>query len=156
MLLTALQGRGDSTMARRVSNRQQATGNQTSTGNGVDFHMAWHTVISMTAIDIIDGQIESYNKRDLDGFCAWYADDIKIADLGTGEILVDGMAALRQRYTGRFANPGLHAIILNRIAIGSYVTDHEEVGGITEGLTWVVVTYLVQDGLIHRVWMQRT
>jgi hypothetical protein len=66
------------------------------------------------------------------------------------------MAALRQRYTGRFANPKLHATILNRIAIGPYVTDHEEVAGITEGLTWVVVTYLVQDGLIRRVWMQRT
>jgi hypothetical protein len=109
----------------------------------------------MTAIDIINGQIDSYNKRDLEGFCAWYAKDILITDLGTEEVLVDGMEALRKRYTGRFANPGLHATILNRIAIGAYVTDHEEVAGITDGLTWVVVTYLVKDGLIRRVWMQR-
>jgi hypothetical protein len=109
----------------------------------------------MTATDIINGQIDSYNKRDLEGFCAWYAKDILITDLGTTEVLVAGMDALRQRYTGRFANPGLHATILNRIAIGPYVTDHEEVAGISEGLTWVVVTYLVKDGLIHRVWMQR-
>lgn len=109
----------------------------------------------MTATDIINGQIDSYNKRDLEGFCAWYAQDIRIIDLGTEEVLVDGMAALRLRYLGRFANPALHATILNRITIGPYVTDHEEVSGIREGLTWVVVTYLVQDGLIHRVWMQR-
>ncbi len=110
----------------------------------------------MTATDIINGQIDSYNNRDLDGFCAWYAQDIKITDLGTEEVLVDGMEALRKRYTARFENPGLHATILNRIAIGPYVTDHEEVAGITEGLSWVVVTYLVKDGLIRKVWMQRT
>lgn len=110
----------------------------------------------MTTTEIIDGQIDSYNKRDLEGFCAWYAKNIKITDLGTGEVLVDGMEALRERYIGRFANPGLHATILNRIAIGPYVTDHEEVAGIKEGLTLVVVTYLVDDGLIRRVWMQRT
>lgn len=109
----------------------------------------------MLPIDIINGQIESYNSRNLEAFCAWYADDIRISDLGTGEVLVDGMDALRQRYTARFANPDLHANILNRIAIGPYVTDHEEVKGITEGLSCVVVSYLVQDGLIQRVWMQR-
>lgn len=109
----------------------------------------------MSSIDIINGQIESYNRRDLEGFCAWYAKDIKISDLGTEEVLVDGMQALRSRYTDRFAHPGLHATILNRIAIGPYVTDHEEVSGITEELVHVVVTYLVRDGLIQRVWMQR-
>lgn len=111
-------------------------------------------MVSMTPSELVDRQILAYNARDLDAFCAFYADDICIHELGSGMLLVDGMSAFRDRYRQRFANPGLQAVILNRIAIGAFVTDHEQIRGITDGLTHAVVTYLVRDGLIRQVWMQ--
>lgn len=104
--------------------------------------------------DLIDLQLEAYNRRDLEAFAATYAQDVRIigAD-GTRPPLI-GIEALRETFgTKTFKLEGLHAEIRSRMVVGNKVIDHE----IT---TWTarsapiesVVVYEVNQGLITNVW----
>lgn len=105
---------------------------------------------------VVQEQLEAYNRADLDGFVATYADDIRIYD-GTDALRFEGIAELRKRYGSRFAaNPKLHATIRNRIVQGHYVIDHEHVTGLGDGSeVQVVAIYEVRDGKIRNVWFLR-
>jgi len=109
----------------------------------------------VSASDVVQAQVEAYNAQDLDAFCSYYAEDCVIANLN-GEVTQRGQAALRQRYGDMFAaNPQNKARIANRVAIGDYVIDHEEVErGPGQRLT-VIAIYTVKDGLITRLDMAR-
>ena len=69
--------------------------------------------------------------------------------------LAKGTAALRERYTARFADPLLHATSAHRIAMGNKVIDHEKVRiRLPEGPgNWeLTAIYEVKGGLITQVW----
>lgn len=106
-------------------------------------------------MDIIDEQVEAYNARDLERFIACYAEDVTVED-GMGNVMVQGRDALRGLYGALFANsPNLHARIANRIHVGYYVIDEEEVAGfMMEGFPTelhAAVVYRVADGKIAGV-----
>jgi uncharacterized protein (TIGR02246 family) len=109
----------------------------------------------LSASDVVQAQLEAYNAQDLDKFCSFYADDCVIAELN-GAVTQRGQEAVRQRYGAMFAaNPRNRARIANRIAVGDYVIDHEEVErGPGQRLT-VIAIYTVKDGLITRLDMAR-
>lgn len=109
----------------------------------------------MSIAAIVEQQLQMYNKHDLDGFCASYADDIVIHNISAAEPLLSGKPALRARYAERFANPDLHATITGRMICGDYVVDHELVSGLPDGEIRVGVVYLVREGLIQAVWFLR-
>ena len=64
---------------------------------------------------------------------------------------------MKQRYQSLFkSTPDLHVEIVNRIVLGNYVIDREEVTGFPDGrVKHTIVIYHVQDGLIQRVWLIR-
>ena len=100
-------------------------------------------------------QLDAYNARDLDAFLAAYADDVVVYAHPSGAVLMDGKAAMQERYGTLFReHPDLHARLLHRIVHASFAIDHEEVAGLKEGeLVYAVATYEVgEDGLIHGVW----
>ncbi len=106
-------------------------------------------------MDIIDEQIEAYNARDLDRFIHCYAEEITIED-GAGDVLVQGYEAVRTLYGTLFANsPNLHVRIANRIRVGDYIVDEEEITGFTmQGFSpdmHAAVVYRVADGKIAHV-----
>jgi hypothetical protein len=103
-------------------------------------------------VDIVEEQLEAYNARDLDRFAATYSDDIRIWRMPATEPSIVGQAQLREVYAKRFASPNLHATIVNRIATGDKVIDHERVVGIEAGPIEAVAVYQVVDGLISNVW----
>jgi hypothetical protein len=103
-------------------------------------------------VDIVEEQLEAYNARDLDRFAATYSDDIRIWRMPATEPSIVGQAQLREVYAKRFASPNLHATIVNRIATGDKVIDHERVVGIEAGPIEAVAVYQVMDGLIAKVW----
>jgi hypothetical protein len=107
------------------------------------------------AVDIVEEQLQAYNARDLDRFAATYADDIRIYRMPATEPAMTGQAQLRETYRKRFSSPGLHAQIVNRIAIGNKVIDHERVVGIEAGPIEAVAVYEVGGGLIRAVWFFR-
>jgi hypothetical protein len=98
---------------------------------------------------LIDRQLECYNAHDLEGFCATYADDAKVYSGNGQEMLLDGKAAIRERYRDRFSDPSLRARIASRLVLGSVVVDYEEIfeGGSAHP-RFAIVVYEVRSGAI--------
>lgn len=106
-------------------------------------------------MDIIDEQVEAYNARDLDRFIHCYAEEVAIED-GDGNVLVQGHEAVRTLYGTLFVNsPDLHVRIANRIRVGDYGVDEEEITGFNmQGFPsemHAAVVYRVADGKIAHV-----
>jgi hypothetical protein len=97
-------------------------------------------------------QLEAYNVQDLDAHVACFANDIVIADLNGPETM-HGIADYRARYQGVFAQyPQNHAEIVNRLACGNVVVDHERVRRSPDGEPFeVLAIYTIRDGKIARV-----
>ena len=103
-------------------------------------------------VEVVEEQLEAYNARDLDRFAATYSEDIRIWRMPATEPSIVGRAQLRETYAKRFGSAGLHAEIVNRIAVGDKVIDHERVVGIEAGPIEAVAVYQVANGLIGKVW----
>jgi len=105
---------------------------------------------------IVQRQLDAYNARDLDALLATYAPDARqFAHPAT--LLAVGAADMRERMAQRFAEPNLHARLLQRVVMGNIVIDHEEVTRtFPEGAGRVdmVAIYEVVDGKIQSASVQ--
>lgn len=105
------------------------------------------------AEQLVERQLAAYNARDLDAFCATYAEDVEIIRLPATQPALRGRDALRAFYAEqRFNRDRLHATVRQRIVLGNKVIDHEHVTGLDPSPREVVAIYEVRDGLISRVW----
>lgn len=107
---------------------------------------------TLKPVDIAQGQLDAYNRQDLDAHCAFFADDVVVADLN-GDVTIRGMDAYRAKYTQVFADfPDNRAELANRICVGDTVIDHERVfrDGVTEAFQ-VIAIYTLAGGKIARV-----
>lgn len=108
---------------------------------------------TMSAVDVVQRQVEAYNDRDLDRFVSAYSETIAIFRMPATEPSISGKAQLAAFYsTQRFNLPGLRAEIVNRIVLGDKVIDHERVRGVHDAPIEVAAVYEVVGGLIERVW----
>jgi hypothetical protein len=78
----------------------------------------------MTAEHIVQRQLDCYNAKDLEGLLATYSPYVEHYDL-RGNLLAKGRDQLRERFVIRFAEPDLHAKLVQRIVMGNIVTDYE-------------------------------
>ena|SRR5688572_26202640 len=102
---------------------------------------------------LVQEQLEAYNARDIDRFVSVYADDVKAYRMPSREPVLSGKAQFREHYANnRFNIPTLHAEVVNRIAFGNKVIDHERVRGLGDTITQVAAVYEIRDGLIQTVW----
>jgi imidazolonepropionase-like amidohydrolase len=103
---------------------------------------------------VVQRQVEAYNARDIEAFLSFYANDVVIRRLPSGEVAWDSKDAMRPRYAKRFAeNPELFCTITKRIVHGDWVVDHELVTGVIgRPRVRAVATYEVRNGLIQNVW----
>ena len=107
----------------------------------------------MTPEQAAQHQLDAYNAHDLERFLEAYADDVIVYRLPSNEPAFSGRAQLGEFYrTQRFNLPALRADLVNRIAIGNIVIDHERVVGVREQPFDVAASYRVVDGLIRTVW----
>lgn len=103
--------------------------------------------------DVVQRQLEAYNRRDLEAFIATYSDDAQLYRMPATEPAIKGKAQLSEFYaTKRFNEPKLHAELLKRIALGNKVIDHERITGLGDDPLEAVAVYEVDGGLIRRVW----
>jgi hypothetical protein len=104
----------------------------------------------MSAAAVVSHQVDAYNAADLDGFLACYAPTVVIRS-GDGVVLNEGLEAMRESYADWFGSlPGLHAEIVTRVELGSWVVDEEHVTA--EGLDLrALVAYRVREDLIDQV-----
>ena len=104
--------------------------------------------------DVVQRQIDAYNRHDLDAFAATYSDDVLITS-AKGEVLVLGKEGLRERYGKAFAKyPNLSCTVAERKKDGDAILVHEIITGRTDksgpwDAGWL--RYEVKDGLIKSV-----
>lgn len=107
---------------------------------------------TLSPADLVQGQLDAYNAQDLEAFCAFYADDAVLASYG-GAVQTQGLAAIRERHAGLFAeHPQNRAELQHRIVVGQTVIDHEFVTRSPGGETFhVAAIYTLAGGKIARV-----
>ena len=107
-----------------------------------------------TPTDVVQAQLDAYNAHDVAALVAIYADDVRQFQ-HPDVLLAEGSAQMAARFTARFAASRPQARLLNRIACGKLVIDHEIVTSVTDTGTTeqeLVATYEVVDGRIARAW----
>jgi hypothetical protein len=101
---------------------------------------------------VVQAQLDAFNAKDIDALMRTYAADAEQFALH-GERLATGHGELRPRYLARFAEPDLHARLLSRTVMGSWVTDLELITrNFPEGVGTLemLCIYEVVDGRIRR------
>ncbi len=109
----------------------------------------------MSAETAVQRQLDAYNARDIDALLAIYADDAQMFE-HPAKLVASGSTALRERFLVRFAEPNLHARLLNRVVMGNIVVDHERVTRTFQdgpGTVELVMIYEVQDEKIAKAWV---
>lgn len=110
-----------------------------------------------TAFDstsVVQRQLDAYNAHDLEALLETYAEDAQQFE-HPAKLLASGIAQLRERFAIRFAEPNLHAQLLNRIVMGNIIIDHELVTRTFPegpGTIELVATYEVLNGKIAKAW----
>jgi hypothetical protein len=106
----------------------------------------------MTPIELAQEQLDAYNAHDLPRFLAVYSDSVTVFRLPDTRPFVVGKTDFAKLYVERFQQPELHAEVVQRIAFGDKVIDHERVTGLCAEVVEVAAMYYVQNGLIQTVW----
>ncbi len=76
---------------------------------------------------IVDQQVETFNKAELDGFAACFSEDVLVQNFPTDTMYV-GNAKLKASYERYFAkNSNTKVEVVKRILMGAYVIDEEKV-----------------------------
>lgn len=101
---------------------------------------------------LVQRQLEPYNAKNIDAWLSTYAPDAKQFNLHA-ECIAAGHAELRQRIAIRFAEPDLHARLIQRIVMANIVVDHEVITrNFTQGKGEIemLCVYEIQQGLIQK------
>jgi hypothetical protein len=107
---------------------------------------------AMEAQAIVQRQMEAYNRRDVDEFCAYFAPDAVTRLYENDELLAAGIEELRALYARRFAeNPNLHMTVQARLVLDNVVVDREIIRGFDGGVTIeAIAIHEVRNGRIQR------
>ena len=103
---------------------------------------------------VVQNQLDAYNARDIDAFMALWAEDAQYFQ-HPATLLAAGHDAIRARHAVRFQEPELFGRLVNRIAVGNTVVDHEIVTrNFPEGrgTVEVIATYEVGNDKITKAW----
>lgn len=110
----------------------------------------------MDPLTAAQGQLDAYNKQDIEAFLSWYTDDVEIYNF-PDELLYKGKKKMRERYTNAWKqNPGQRAAVTERMVMGNTVIDKEHVTGRANGIEiFVIAVYKTDQGKISRVYFIR-
>ena len=92
-------------------------------------------------------QFNAYNSHRLDDFVHCFAPSIRLTR-SDGTLRAEGRDQLRAIYQSVFAIAGRRATILNRMAVGHRVVDHELVSDAAGNSFEAIVSYRLADGEI--------
>ena len=113
-----------------------------------------HNARKKTPEEVVQQQVETYNKHDLEAFIATYSPNIEIIRHIGADVSVRGHDEMRRTWGPTFEKfPALYCSIKNRMILGNFVIDYEEVTGITDGdVLHAIAIYEVNDEAIQKVW----
>ena len=111
------------------------------------------TIVKYSPVDLVQQQLNAYNAHDLEAFLAPYADDVEIYST-SGKLMMKGKEQMRKEYQFITRMPHLYCRLINRIASGNTVIDHEEIWSKPEpvNLQYGVAVYVIDKGKITRVY----
>jgi len=101
---------------------------------------------------VVQRQLDAYNAKDVSAWLSTYAPDAQQFTLH-GDRLAMGREEIGVRIVSRFEEPDLHAKVLARSVMGSFVVDHELITrNFPEGKGTIemLCVYEVVDGYIQR------
>jgi hypothetical protein len=104
--------------------------------------------------EIVQGQLDAYNARDIGAFMAFWADDARLYE-HPSKLLASGASDIRERHVARFAEPNLHGELISRMVQGGWVIDQELVTRTFPegpGTIEVIAIYEIRDGKIANAW----
>jgi hypothetical protein len=108
----------------------------------------------LTCAELAARQLEAYNARNLDAFCACYADDVRVLD-ASGAVDLAGMDAFRRRYAAFFgAWDEIRGEVERRLVLEPHVVDDERwmrARGAERASGRVLVRYTASGGRISTV-----
>ncbi len=104
-------------------------------------------------LNAVEGQLNAYNDKNLDGFLKWYANDIIGIDAESEKILFRGKKAMGEIYSKLFENKLLNCKLMNRMISNNVIIDHERIfRDISDNYSEAIAIYNVNDdGLIEKV-----
>lgn len=111
------------------------------------------SLIKYSPTDLVQQQLNAYNAHDLEAFLHPYADDVEVYAT-SGKLLMKGKEQMRKKYQFITKTPHLYCRLINRIASGNTVIDHEEIwtSPQPEKLVYGVAIYVIEKGKIKRVY----
>ena len=109
-------------------------------------------------LELVQGQLIAYNKKDLEVFCTYFHPEVEVYRLNQNELTCRGIETFRGLYKNRFLdNPKLLCEIRHRTVLENTILDEEWITGV-EGVSspgHVVAIYAFRDNLIAQVWFTR-
>lgn len=106
-------------------------------------------------IELAQGQLDAYNKRDLETFSTFYHPNIQVYRLPQTEPTCTDIETFKSMYRSRFLdNPELHCELRSRVVLNDSILDEEWVTGAGTP-SHVVAIYGFKDNLISHVWFTR-
>ena len=103
-------------------------------------------------IELVQGQLDAYNARDVDKFCELYHPDVEVFKLSQEAPDCVGIEKFRAIYKALFEKfPMLHCELKSRIVINSFVIDEEFVTRTETNTAHAVAIYNFKDNLISKV-----
>ncbi|OLS20716.1 MAG: hypothetical protein HeimC2_36170 [Candidatus Heimdallarchaeota archaeon LC_2] len=105
-------------------------------------------------MDLIDRQIEAYNKQDIEEFIDCYSDNIEVYMLESNKKLTDGKEQLKKVMKASFVSkPKAKTLVESRLTQNNLVIDVEAVSGHEDGkLIRSIAIYEITDDKISKLW----
>ena len=101
----------------------------------------------------ISKHVDDYNNHDVDALVSAFALDVKIYNLDTGALMIEGRENIRTYYSEKFEYPKLYSDVLERIIIGDKVIDKQIFTSEADTMMIKAVTiYYFKNDLIQDVW----
>jgi hypothetical protein len=105
--------------------------------------------------ELVEAQLEAYNRQDLEAFLLPFSDTIRLYD-HPDDLWCEGKTAMRAIYRKLFERTDhLHCDIQKRIVLGNTVIDHEKVSlhfGDQEEEIQAIAIYKIRNGSIVEVY----
>ncbi len=111
-----------------------------------------NTPMTTNAAQVVQQQLDAYNKRDIDAFMTLFSDNATLLSFPGDQVLAQGKAKVKEVYQKLFeSSPKLHSELIHRSVIGNRVIDHERISGrLGNDVVELVVVYEVTKGKISR------
>ena len=105
-------------------------------------------------VELVDRQFVAFNEKNIERFCASFAEDVVVNNMTTNEPPIRGMADFWKHHAELFAQfPKSQARLLGRTQQGNFLFDQEEIIGMGEEPLRLTVVYEMGDKAIQQLWI---